>query len=42
MAQLRRSIYLGECDCPMANAAYANMVLHPPTMAKVISTVVSS
>ena len=42
MAHLRRSIYRGECDCPMPNAAYANMVLHLPTMAKGISTVVSS
>ena len=40
MARLRHSIYQGECDCPMANASYANMILHPPTMAKVVSTVV--
>ena len=42
MAKLRRSIYQGECQCPMANASYANMVLHPLTMAKVVSTVVTS
>lgn len=42
MAGLRRSIYQGECDCPMANASYANMVLHPPTLAKVVSTVLST
>ncbi len=42
MAHLRRSIYQGECDCPMANASYTNMVLHPPTLAKVVATVVSS
>ncbi|MEM7343744.1 MAG: radical SAM protein [Chloroflexota bacterium] len=42
MAKLRKSIYQGECSCPMANASYANMILHPPTMAKVVSTVVSS
>jgi hypothetical protein len=42
MANLRRSIYRGECACPMANASYANMVLHPPTLAKVVSTVLSS
>lgn len=41
MAKLRRSIYNGECHCPMANASYANMLLHPPTMARVVSTVVS-
>ncbi len=42
MAKLRRSIYRGECHCPMANASYANMILHPPTMAKVAATVASS
>jgi MoaA/NifB/PqqE/SkfB family radical SAM enzyme len=42
MAKLRRSIYQIECHCPMANASYANMLLHPPTMARVVSTVVSS
>ncbi len=42
MAQLRDSIYRGECACPMANASYANMLLHPPTLGKVISTVISS
>ena len=31
LADLRRSIARGECACPMANAAYANMLLHPPT-----------
>jgi MoaA/NifB/PqqE/SkfB family radical SAM enzyme len=42
MAALRDSIYRGECACPMANASYANMVLHPPTLVKVVSTVLSS
>ncbi|MCL4299365.1 MAG: radical SAM protein [Anaerolineae bacterium] len=42
MASMRRSIYQGECQCPMANASYANMVLHPPTLAKVLSTVITS
>jgi hypothetical protein len=32
MKNLRRSIAAGECACPMANAAYANMLLHPPTL----------
>ena len=40
MAKMRTSIYQGECHCPMANASYTNMLLHPPTMAKVASTVV--
>jgi MoaA/NifB/PqqE/SkfB family radical SAM enzyme len=39
MANLRRSIYQGECHCPMANASYANMLLHPPTVARVMTTV---
>jgi MoaA/NifB/PqqE/SkfB family radical SAM enzyme len=42
IANLRASIYRGECDCPMANASYVNMLLHPPTVAKIVSTVVSS
>ena len=28
-AALRQSIRAGECACPMANAAYTNMMLHP-------------
>jgi MoaA/NifB/PqqE/SkfB family radical SAM enzyme len=39
MAGMRKSIYAGECACPMANASYANMLLHPPTVARVISSV---
>ena len=35
MAKLRKSIYEKECACPMANASYANMLLHPPTVARV-------
>jgi MoaA/NifB/PqqE/SkfB family radical SAM enzyme len=42
MGRLRHSISQGECECPMANASYTNMLLHPPTMVKVISTVISS
>jgi MoaA/NifB/PqqE/SkfB family radical SAM enzyme len=34
-AILRRSIAAGECACPMANASYTNMLLHPPTLARV-------
>jgi len=40
MDRLRRSIANKECWCPMANAAYANMLLHPPTVAKVMGQVV--
>jgi MoaA/NifB/PqqE/SkfB family radical SAM enzyme len=40
MAQLRASIKRKECACPMANANYANMLLHPPTVVKVMLDVV--
>ncbi len=40
MAELRGSIKRKECACPMANANYANMLLHPPTVIKVMSDVV--
>jgi len=35
MARMRESIYNQECACPMANASYANMLLHAPTVARV-------
>ncbi len=35
MDRLRRSIANRECWCPMANASYANMLLHPPTLFRV-------
>ena len=37
--QLRRSIKAGECHCPLANAAYTNMLTHTPTVAKVVADV---
>jgi MoaA/NifB/PqqE/SkfB family radical SAM enzyme len=39
MEELRGSIQRKECACPMANANYANMLLHPPTVAKVLADV---
>ncbi|RME43312.1 MAG: radical SAM protein [Caldilineae bacterium] len=39
MASLRHSIAAGECACPMANASYANMLLHPPTLTRVVGDV---
>lgn len=42
MAKLRHSIYAKECACPMANASYANMLLHLPTVAKVTADVLKS
>jgi len=35
LRELRRSIRAQECACPMANASYANMLLHPPTLLQV-------
>jgi hypothetical protein len=40
--QLRRSIKAGECHCPLANAAYTNMLTHPPTVTKVATGVARS
>jgi MoaA/NifB/PqqE/SkfB family radical SAM enzyme len=37
--QLRRSIKAGECYCPLANAAYTNMLMHGPTVARVAADV---
>jgi MoaA/NifB/PqqE/SkfB family radical SAM enzyme len=39
MRRLRQSIAAGECACPMANAGYANMLLHAPTVARVVRDV---
>ncbi len=41
MREMRRSIAAGECACPMANASYANMMLHPPTLVQVIRQMLS-
>jgi hypothetical protein len=38
-AQLRRSIKAGECYCPLANAAYTNMLMHGPTVTRVAAQV---
>jgi MoaA/NifB/PqqE/SkfB family radical SAM enzyme len=37
--ELRRSIKAGECYCPLANAAYTNMLIHEPTVMKVAAEV---
>jgi MoaA/NifB/PqqE/SkfB family radical SAM enzyme len=34
-SELRRSIKAGECHCPLANAAYTNMLCHTPTLTSV-------
>jgi len=33
--QVRQSIKRHDCQCPLANAAYTNMLLHPPTIMRV-------
>jgi MoaA/NifB/PqqE/SkfB family radical SAM enzyme len=40
--ELRRSIKAGECYCPLANAAYTNMLIHEPTVMKVAGQVARS
>jgi MoaA/NifB/PqqE/SkfB family radical SAM enzyme len=40
--QLRRSIKNRECYCPLANAAYTNMLTHGPTVSKVTREVARS
>jgi MoaA/NifB/PqqE/SkfB family radical SAM enzyme len=40
--ELRRSIKAGECYCPLANAAYTNMLVHEPTVMKVAAEVAGS
>jgi MoaA/NifB/PqqE/SkfB family radical SAM enzyme len=40
--QLRRSIKARECHCPLANAAYTNMLMHGPTVTKVAMDVAHS
>jgi MoaA/NifB/PqqE/SkfB family radical SAM enzyme len=40
--QLRRSIKAGECYCPLANAAYTNMLMHTPTVTRVATGVAKS
>jgi hypothetical protein len=37
--RLRNSIAAKECACPMANASYANMLLHAPTVIRVAKEV---
>ena len=42
MRHLRHSIAAYECACPMANASYANMLLHAPTLARVARKVLQN
>lgn len=40
--ELRRSIKARECYCPLANAAYTNMLTHEPTVMRVSTSVARS
>jgi MoaA/NifB/PqqE/SkfB family radical SAM enzyme len=42
MTEVRRSIGAGECHCPLANAAYTNMLHDVPTLARVTARPVST
>jgi MoaA/NifB/PqqE/SkfB family radical SAM enzyme len=37
----RERIRKGECQCPLANASYSNMLMHPLSLAKVVREVVT-
>ena len=39
--EVRRSIAAKECYCPLANASYTNMLIDPPTLARVGMKVIS-
>jgi MoaA/NifB/PqqE/SkfB family radical SAM enzyme len=41
-AAVRNSIRRKECHCPLANASYTNMLMHPPTLARVATKVARS
>ncbi len=34
--EIRKSIRRGECACPLANQAYSNILLHPPSLMKTL------
>ncbi|MCD4775164.1 MAG: lysylphosphatidylglycerol synthase domain-containing protein [Candidatus Aegiribacteria sp.] len=34
--EIRKSIRRGECACPLANQAYSNILLHPPSLFKAL------
>ncbi|MEO8285660.1 MAG: radical SAM protein [Chloroflexota bacterium] len=38
--RVRKSIKNKECHCPLANASYTNMLMHPPTLARVGTRVI--
>jgi len=34
--EIRRSIRRGECWCPLANQAYSNILMHPPSLLRAV------
>lgn len=36
--EIRRSIRMGECSCPLANQAYSNILMHPPSLLRALRT----
>ena len=34
--EIRKSIRRGECACPLANQAYSNILIHPPSLLKTL------
>ena len=40
--QVRASIAAGECACPLANQAYSNILMHPPSLLRVLKEIVVS
>lgn len=40
--RIRRSIRAGECHCPLANAAYTNLLCHYPSLARITWNLVSN
>jgi MoaA/NifB/PqqE/SkfB family radical SAM enzyme len=39
--QIRQTIKESNCQCPLANVAYTNMLLHPPTLVRVAARAVT-
>lgn len=37
--RVRRYIFNGNCACPMANQSYSNILMHPPSLVRVLSEI---
>jgi radical SAM protein with 4Fe4S-binding SPASM domain len=40
--QIRRFIYEKKCACPLANQAYSNILMHPPSLLRVLREILIS